>query len=252
MSGHSKWANIKHKKAAADAKKGKVFSKLAREITVCVRQSGPDMGTNITLRTLLQKARSANMPADNIDRAVKKGTGELQGESLDEIMFEGFAAGGVALIVYSLTNNRNRTVAEVRHIFNKYGCNLAGQGQVLRSFHRKGCILIDQAVIEEDKLMELVLEAGADDMKLEEGQYEVTSDPAQFNEVVDALSKAGVETVNSEVTLLPETWAPVTEKGKASTLLKFIEELEDLEDVQDVYSNADIDEKMMQELSEEA
>jgi len=252
MSGHSKWANIKHKKAAADAKKGKVFSKLAREITVCVRQSGPDVGANLTLRTLLQKARSVNMPADNIDRAIKKGTGELQGGSLDEIMFEGYASGGVAIIVHGLTDNRNRTVAEVRHVFNKYGTNLAGQGQVLRSFQRKGYILVDRSAIEEDKLMELVLEAGADDMKLEGDQYEVTTDPAQFNDVVDALSKAGVETVSAEITLLPETWAPVQEKGKASTLLKFIEELEDLEDVQNVYSNADIDEKIMQELSEEA
>jgi len=251
MSGHSKWANIKHKKAAADAKKGKVFSKLAREITICVRQSGADEASNLTLRTLLQKAKQANMPADNVDRAIKKGTGELQGGSLDELMFEGFAGGGVGIIVHCLTDNRNRTVAEVRHIFSKYDGKFAQQGQVMRGFERKGYILVDAGKVEEDKLMELVLEAGAEDMKQEEGQYEITTDPSQYNEVSNALSEAGIETIESDLTLLPHNWVQVAEKSKAASLLRFTEELEDLDDVQNVYSNADVDEKVMAELSEE-
>ncbi len=248
MSGHSKWANIKHKKAAADAKKGKVFSKLAREITISVRQNGADVSSNLGLRTLLLKARGVNMPADNIDRAVKKGTGELQGERLEEIMFEGFFPGGVAIVVQALTDNRNRTVAEIRHIFTKFGASLAGQGQVMRSFPRRGYILVAQSAAPEDRLMELILEAGAEDMKLEEGQYEILTDPAQFNAVVEALAKAGIKTESAELTLLPDSWAPVTDKDKASGLVRFTEELEELDDVQNVYSNADIAESVMKAL----
>jgi YebC/PmpR family DNA-binding regulatory protein len=248
MSGHSKWANIKHKKAAADAKKGKVFSKLAREITISVRQNGGDPSSNLGLRTLLQKARGVNMPADNIDRAIKKGTGELQGERLEEIMFEGFFPGGVAIVVQALTDNRNRTVAEIRHIFTKFSASLAGQGQVLRSFPRRGYILVDQSAAAEDRLMELILEAGAEDMKQEEERYEIITDPSQFNAVVEALSKAEIKTESAELTLLPESWAPVSDKEKASSLVRFIEELEELDDVQNVYSNADIDESVMKEL----
>jgi YebC/PmpR family DNA-binding regulatory protein len=237
MSGHSKWANIKHKKAAADARKGKVFSKLAREITISVRQNGADPAANLTLRALLQKARAANMPSDNIDRAIKKGTGELQGERLEEIMFEGFAPGGVALVVQALTDNRNRTVAEVRHVFTKYGANLAGQGQVLRSFPRKGYIVVAG-------------DAAAEDMKLEGGRYEITTDPAQFQAVLEALNKAGIPQESAELTLLPENWVPVSDREKASSLVKFLEELEDLDDVQNVYSNADIEESLAASLSD--
>ena len=248
MSGHSKWATIKHKKAATDAKRGKIFSKIAREIMISVKSGGSDMSSNITLRTLIQKARGVNMPADNIDRAIKRGTGELEGEVLEEVMFEGFAGGGVALIVQALTNNRNRTVAEVRHAFTKFGGNLAGQGQVLRSFQRKGQILVNVADADEDKLMELVLEAGAEDMKNEEGQYEITTDPAQFASVVDALAKAGIKTESAEVTLLPDSYIPVTDKAKAGSLMSFVEALEEMEDVQNVYSNFDIDPALMESL----
>ena len=248
MSGHSKWATIKHKKAATDAKRGKIFSKIAKEIMICVKGGGSDVSANITLRTLIQKARGVNMPAENIERAIKRGTGEIEGESLEEIMFEGFAGGGVALIVQALTNNRNRTVAEVRHAFTRFGGSMAGQGQVLRTFQRKGQILVNVADANEDKLMELVLEAGAEDMKNEEGQYEIITDPSQFGAVVEALAKAGIKTESAEVTMLPENYIPVTDKSKASSLMSFIEALEEMEDVQNVYSNFDIDPALMESL----
>ena len=246
MSGHSKWATIKHKKAATDAKKGKVFSKLAKEIMICARGGGGDPAANISLRTLLQKAKQVNMPSDNIDRAIKKGTGELQGAALEEIMFEAYAAGGVGIIVQCLSDNRNRTVAEVRHVITRCGGNLAGQGQVMRSFTRKGQILVDASKIEEDKLMELALDAGADDLQREDNQYEVTTDPSKFNNVVEALNKAGIQMESSEVSLIPDTYLPVTDKEKAGSLVKFIEELEDLDDVQNVYTNADIDDSLLE------
>lgn len=249
MSGHSKWATIKHKKAATDAKRGKIFSKLAKEITICARGGGGDPAANISLRTLLAKAKQVNMPSDNIDRAIKKGTGELQGAALEEIMFEAYAAGGVALIVQCLSDNRNRTVAEVRHVITRQGGSLAGQGQVMRSFQRKGQIFVDASKVEEDKLMELILEAGADDMTKEEGQFEILTDPSAFNQVVEALNKADIPTESSEVSLIPDNYVPVTEKDKASVLLNFIEELEELDDVQNVYTNADIDDKVMEQIN---
>ena len=245
MSGHSKWATIKHKKAATDAKRGKVFSKLAKEITICARASGGDPAANISLRTLLGKAKQVNMPSDNIERAIKKGTGELQGAALEEIMFEAYAAGGVGLIVQCLSDNRNRTVAEVRHVITRCGGNLAGQGQVMRSFTRKGQILINASKIEEDKLMELVLDAGADDLQKDGEEFEVLTDPSKFNNVVEAVSKAGIQMESSEVSLIPDNYMPVTDKEKAGALVKFIEELEELDDVQNVYTNADIDESLL-------
>ena len=249
MSGHSKWANIKHKKGAADAKRGKIFSKIAKEIIIVVGQSGKDISSNPALRTLIQKARAVNMPADNIDRAIKRGSGELQGARMEEVMFEGFAAGGVALIVQALTDNRNRTVAEVRHVFTKHSANLAGQGQVMRTFQRKGQILVPVQGVDEDKLMELVLEAGAEDMSRDGDVFEILTDPASYPAVAEAISKAGVATTSSEVTLLPLNWTPVTDKDKAASLLRFIEELEELDDVQNVYSNFDMDPALLDALS---
>jgi len=251
MSGHSKWANIKHKKGLADATKGKVFSKIAKEIMISVRGSGADPASNLTLRTLIQKARAANMPADNIERAIKRGTGELQGAALEEVMFEAYATGGVALVIQALTDNRNRSVAEVRHLFTRHGGSLAGQGQVMRSFQRKGHILVDANAVTEDKLMEIVLEAGAEDMNRDGEQFEIVTDPNQYANVADALQKAGIETVSSEITLLPDTWVPVTDAAKAKALMAFIEALEELEDVQNVYSNADIDENLLASMSQE-
>lgn len=251
MSGHSKWSTIKHKKAATDAKRGRIFSKLAKEIMVCARQGGGDPSTNISLRTLVQKGRSVNMPADNIERAIKKGTGELEGEQMDEVMYEGYAFGGVAVIVEVLTDNRNRSAAEVRHAFSKYNASLALQGSVSRTFNRKGVIRIKADAIEEDALLEKALEAGAEDMSLEDDFFEIVTGPAEYPKVLEALETAEVAVEDSELTLLPETYMPVTDKGAASRLLGFIEALEDLDDVQNVFSNFDIPDELMEQINDE-
>ena len=245
MSGHSKWANIKHRKGAADAKRGKIFSKLAREITLAAK-SGGSPESNPTLRLLIQKARGVNMPADNIDRAIKKGTGELQADVMEEIFFEGYAPGGVALIVHVLTDNRNRTVAEVRHLFNKYGGNVGTQGSVMRSFQRKGEITVPAERVDEERLMELVLEAGAEDLQHEDDLFEIITDPSSYVAVMEALQKEGIATERSQVGLVPDLLVPVTDKARAQSLVTFFEELEDLDDVQNVYSNADIDPKLLE------
>jgi len=251
MSGHNKWSSIKHKKGAADAKRGKVFSKIAKEIMITVRDSGADPSSNITLRTLIDKGRAANMPSDNIERAIKRGAGEMEGEILEDVTFEGYGTGGVALVVQTLTNNRNRTAAELRHVFTRHGASFAGQGSVLRSFQRKGDILVDASKVEEDKLMELVLDAGAEDMTREGDEFEVITDPAQYTKVVDALNKAGIPMTQFEVSLIPDTLFPVSDKSKAEAIIRFIEELEDLDDVQNVYSNFDVDPSIADQLSKE-
>ncbi|MBP7276122.1 MAG: YebC/PmpR family DNA-binding transcriptional regulator [Kiritimatiellae bacterium] len=248
MSGHSKWANIKHKKAAADAKKGKVFSRIAREIMVAAKNGGGDLDTNVTLRTLVQKGRAANMPAENIDRAIKKGTGELAAEVLEERMFEGFAAGGVAIIVHALTDNHNRTTAEVRLIFNKQGANLAQLGAVSRGFKRKGRIIVEDSAVPEDRLMEIVLEAGAEDMVHEDGQFVVTTEPSAYPAVADAIQKANIPTEESQVTMLPDLWVTIHDKHVAQQVMRLVETLEELDDVQDVYTNMDVDEAILKDL----
>lgn len=248
MSGHSKWANIKHKKAAADAKKGKVFSRIAREIMVAAKNGGGDLDTNVTLRTLVQKGRAANMPAENIDRAIKKGTGELAAEVLEERMFEGFAAGGVAIIVHALTDNHNRTTAEVRLIFNKQGANLAQLGAVSRGFKRKGQIIVDDSAVPEDRLMEIVLDAGAEDMVHEDGQFVVTTEPSAYPAVADAIQKANIPTEESQVTMLPDLWVTIHDKHVAQQVMRLVETLEELDDVQDVYTNMDVDEAILKDL----
>ena len=246
MSGHSAWANIKHKKMANDAKKGKIFSKIAKEIMIAVRIGGKDPFSNLSLRTLLQKARAANMPTDNIERAVKRGAGEMEGETFEEVMYEGYGSGGVGLIVQVLTNNRNRAAAEVRHTFTRYNASFATQGSVMRSFQRKGVILVDATKVEEDKLMEIVLEAGASDMVRDGDQFDITTDPAQFNNVVDALNKANIPPVSAEVSLVSDVQVPVADPDKAKQIMNFIDALEDMEDVQNVYTNADIDAKLVE------
>ena len=251
MSGHSKWATIKHKKGAADAKRGKVFSKLAKEIMVVARQGGGDPAANITLRTLIQKAKGVNMPNDNIERAIKKGTGEAGGAAFEEIVYEGYAGGGVALIVYVLTDNRNRAAAEIRHIFKKHGSDFAQQGSVSRSFDRKGQIIVDAAGVEEDRLMDIVLEAGADDMQFDGEQFEILCDPSVFNEVCDAVEAAGIEAVNKEVTLLPTLPVEVTDEAQARSILKFVAALEDNDDVQNVYTSMDLPDKILAAVSDE-
>ncbi|MBN1673042.1 MAG: YebC/PmpR family DNA-binding transcriptional regulator [Kiritimatiellae bacterium] len=249
MSGHSKWKTIQHKKGAADAKRGKIFSTLSKELTLVARQGGGDADTNAALRAAVQKARAANMPADNIERAIKKGTGELDGVTLEEVVFEGYAAGGVGIVVKALTDNRNRAVAEIRHIFTKYNGSMAAQGAVSRSFRRKGQIVVDCAAAEEEKLMEIILEAGAEDMNQENEQFEIITDPAVFSDVVDALERAGIKPASAEITLLPEIYVPVADKTTAASILKFVDALEDNDDVQDVYTNLDVDDSVLQELS---
>ena len=241
MSGHSKWSTIKHKKGAADAKRGKVFSKLAKELTVSARANGGDPSSNITLRTILAKCKACNMPADNIDRAIKKGTGELQGAALEEILFESYAPGGVGLIIQCLSDNRNRSVAEVRHALNRHNGTLAGTNQVMRNFQRRGQILVDTEGVSEDTLMEAVLEAGAEDMQNKDGEFEILTEPGMYNEVSEKISAAGYKpSEESGVNLIPLVTVPVTEKNQAASLMKLIEAVEELEDVQNVYMNGDI------------
>jgi YebC/PmpR family DNA-binding regulatory protein len=250
MAGHSKWANIKHRKGAQDAKRGKIFSKIAKEISVCARVGGGNPEDNPTLRTLIQKGRAANMPADNIDRAIKKGTGELDdGLVYEELSYEGYGPAGVGLIVKVLTDNKNRSASDLRNCFTKSGYNMAQQGAVSHAFQRKGLITLAADAATEDQLFELTLEAGAEEIEQDDGSWSITTDPGQFMNVVDALTNAGVEIQGSELTMLPDNYLPVTGKEHAKQLLAFIEKLDDLEDVQDVYNNADIDDAVLAELT---
>ncbi len=251
MSGHSKWKTIAHKKGAADAKRGKIFSKISKELMVVARQGGGDQEKNPALRTVVRKARAANMPADNIQRAIKKGTGELEGGQLEEMTYEGFAPGGVAVVASVLTDNKNRAVSEIRHIFTKHSANLASQGAVSRGFKRKGQIIIDAATISEDKLMDIVLEAGAEDMQRDGDEFEVLTEPADFDAVSDALEKAEIKTLNAEILLLADNYLPVTEQSVAASLLRFLNELEDQDDIQNVYTNMDIDEELLKKIRPE-
>ncbi|MCS6771555.1 MAG: YebC/PmpR family DNA-binding transcriptional regulator [Kiritimatiellae bacterium] len=245
MAGHSKWANIKHRKAAADAAKGRIFSKIAKEIMVAARHGGGDPAANITLRALIQKARGVNMPADNIERAIKRGTGELEGQALEEIYYEGYGPGGISIVVHTLSDNRNRTASEVRNVFSKHGGSLAGSGSVLRNFRRRGYFTIAAANVSEDRLLEIALEAGADDVKRDGEMFEVICEPARFGAVSDALNAAGIKPETSEITMLPETTLPVTDPDKARQILTFIEALEEMDDVQNVYANFDIADDVM-------
>ncbi len=249
MSGHSKWATIKHKKGAADAKRGKMFSKLAKEITLAAK-SGGDPAMNPTLRTIIQKAKSINMPGDNIDKAIKKGTGELASEALEEITYEGYASGGIGLVVNVLTDNKNRAAAEIGHIFRRNGSEFAARGAVSRNFERKGQIIIEKASAEEDKLMEIVLEAGADDMITDEEGYEILTQPNAYQTVATALENAEIPTVSSEVALVPMVTKPVDDLAKVKSLLKFVEALEDNDDVQYVYHDGDIPDDLMAQAEE--
>ena len=248
MSGHSKWATIKHKKGALDAKRGKIFSKMSKELMVAAKQGGSNPDMNPTLRTAIAKAKSYNMPADNIDRAVKKGAGEIEGVTYEEVTYEGFAAGGVAMVVKGLTDNKNRAAAEIRHIFTKHGSSFAAQGAVSRGFQRKGQVFIDAAAIPEDKLMEIVLNAGAEDMKHEGDEYEVLTEPSGLDAVNQALEKAGIKPNSAEVSLVPLNMVPVSDKNVASSVMRFVNDLEESDDVQNVYTNMDVDDAVLKEL----
>lgn len=244
MSGHSKWHTIKHKKGAIDAKRGKLFTKLIREMTIAARIGGGDPDANPRLRTAVDKAKSVNMPADNIKRAIQKGTGELEGASYEEITLEGYGPGGVAVLVEGSTDNRNRTVSEIRHAFTKNGGNLGG-GSVAYLFKPKGYILIAASKVSEDKLMEIALDAGADDIKTEGDVFEVYTTQNAYEAVLKAIKTAGVEPDSAEVGKYADNQIPL-EGQKAQQMLKLMEALEDHEDVQNVWANFDISEKEME------
>ena len=247
MSGHSKWATIKHKKGAADAKRGKLFAKLIKQVEVAARQGGGDPDANPTLRTMFQKARDNSVPLDTIERAVKRGTGELEGVNYETITYEGYAPGGVAVLVEVMTDNRNRTVAEVRHAFTKRGGNLGTDGSVAYLFSRTGLIQFAPGA-DEDKVMEAALDAGAEDVvTAEDGSIDVLTHWEHVGEVRDALVSAGLEPAQTEVTMLPSTEVTV-DADTAASVVGLIDMLEDLDDVQNVYSNADISEEILSAL----
>ena len=249
MSGHSKWSKVKHAKAITDGRKSKVFSRLAKEMTVAAKHGGGDPGSNPRLRTILLKARAANMTGDNIDRAIKRGTGELPGVVYEEVVYEGYAAGGVALMVELLTDNKNRTAAEIRAIFTKHGGHMAGANAVKHLFHRKGQIIVPKGKISEDDLMALVLEAGAEDMTTQDDSYEIVTDPHQFEAVHKALEAKGIKPQSAEVVSMAITAVPVTDEKTARSVLGLVEALEENDDVQNVYSNFDMTDEILEKVS---
>jgi YebC/PmpR family DNA-binding regulatory protein len=244
MSGHSKWATIKHKKGAADAKRGKVFTRLIKEITIAAKGGGGDPDGNPRLRTAILAAKAENMPADNIKRAIQRGTGELEGLSYEEITYEGYGPGGVAIIVDVLTDNKNRAVSEIRHAFSKNGGNLGAEGAVSWMFSKKGVIAIDKDAANEDKLMEIVLESGAEDLNDEGTHWEILCDPKDFEAVTDALKAAKIKTESAEVTKIASTYTKL-EGAQANAMMRLLETIEDLDDTQNLYSNFDFDESQM-------
>ena len=241
MSGHSKWATIKHKKGAADAKRGKVFTRLIKEINIAAKQGGGDPDGNPRLRTAIAAAKAENMPADNIKRAIQRGTGELEGANYEEITFECYGPGGVAVIVEVLTDNRNRAVSEVRHAFTKNNGNLGESGSVGYMFSKKGLIVVAKDAIDEDKLTEIALEAGADDLSGEDGSWEILTSPKDYEAVLTAVKAAKITPEHSEVTMIPSTYQKL-EGAQANAMMRLLETLEDLDDTQNVYSNFDMDE----------
>ena len=241
MSGHSKWHTIKHKKGAADARRGRVFTRLIKEITVAARAGGGDPDANPRLRTVVNEAKAANMPADNIKRAIQKGTGELPGVTYEEVAYEGYGPGGVAVLLEVLTDNKMRTTPEIRHIFTKHGGDLGQPNSVAWMFEKKGQIVVATSATDEDRLMEIVLDAGADDLVREGDQFEVTSGPGAFTSVREALEQAGVPTVEAAVVMAPQNVVHVDGK-RAQQCMKLLEALEEHEDVQHVYANLEFDE----------
>ncbi|MCM8778889.1 MAG: YebC/PmpR family DNA-binding transcriptional regulator [Candidatus Omnitrophica bacterium] len=247
MSGHSKWAGIKHKKALVDAQKGRLFSKFAKEITSAARQGGGNPDTNTKLRLLIQKAREANMPSENIERAIKRGTGELPGVNYEEMTMEGYGPGGVAIMVELLTDNKNRASQEIRTIFSRKGGNLAGAGSVSWLFHKKGFMVVDKKEISEEKLMDIVLEAGAEDMTVQDDSYEITTSVQDFEKVKQALIDNNIKYISAEITMLPANTVKLT-GDTARQVLILVQELEDHEDVRNVYANFDIPDEIMKEM----
>ena len=249
MSGHSKWSTIKRKKGANDAKRGKIFSKLIKEITVAARQGGGDPEGKPRLRSAIAAAKAENMPKDNISRAIGKGTGGSDGETYEEILYEGYGPGGVAILVECMTDNRNRTVADVRHYFSKSNGNLGENGCVAWMFDKKGQILVDRETITEDELMDKAIEAGAEDVIEDENEFQVIIDAEEFNDVRDALEEQGVTFIEASISMIPKNTIEVSEEKVAVSLLKLLENLEDHDDVQKVHANFDIDSELMEQLS---
>jgi YebC/PmpR family DNA-binding regulatory protein len=245
MSGHSKWATIKHKKAATDAKRGRIFTKLIREITIAARGGGGDADSNPRLRTAILAAKNENMPNENIERALARGTGTLDGEQYEEVNFEGYGPGGVGMIIQAVSTNRNRLVSELRHIMGKHGGNLAETGAVGWMFHRKGDIVVAKEKADEDKMLSIVLDAGAEDLRDDGSAWEVLAPPEAFEGVRDALTKAGIKPDSAEVSLVPQNYVKLTGQP-AGQMLRLIEALEEHDDVQRVSANFDIDEKEIQ------
>ena len=247
MSGHSKWATIKHKKGALDAKRGKIFTRLIKEISMAARGGGDPDG-NPRLRTAILAAKAENMPQDNIKRAIQRGTGELEGAQYEEITFEGYGPGGVALIVETTTDNRNRTVSEVRHAFTKNGGNMGAEGSVRFLFSKKGLIAVPKENADEEKLMSLVLENGGEDLNDEGDTWEILTDPTAFHAVLDAIHAAKIETAHAEITMIASTYTKL-EGAAANQMIRLIDVLEDQDDVQNVYSNFEMDAKQMEEVA---
>ncbi len=242
MSGHSKWATIKHKKAATDAKRGKIFTKIIRELSIAARAGGTDPNSNPRLRTAIAAAKNENMPNDNIERAIQRGAGTLEGEQLEEVMYEGYGPGGVGMLVQVVTGNRNRSAGELRHLFSKNGGNMAETGAVGWMFHRKGDIVVPKDAADEDTMMSIVLDAGAEDLNDDGSSWEVTTPPEAMDKVREALIKAGVNPASAEVAWIPQNYVKLT-GAQAQQMLRMVEAMEDHDDVQHVYANFDIDEK---------
>jgi len=247
VSGHSKWATIKHKKGAADAKRGKLFAKLIKQVEVAARQGGGDPDSNPTLRTMFQKARDNSVPLDTIERAVKRGTGELEGVDYQPITYEGYAPGGVAILIDVLTDNRNRTGSEIRSLLTKNGGSMAEPGAVSWQFERKGFVKVNRSA-DEDELMMVGLDHGAEDVEDLEEVWQVLADPSEVNELREALEEAGMEITEADSTMMPKNVVPVTDEGDVKAVLKLIDLLDDHDDVQDVYSNIDIPDELMASL----
>jgi YebC/PmpR family DNA-binding regulatory protein len=247
MSGHSKWATIKHKKGALDAKRGKIFTRLIKEIAMAAKSGGdPDM--NPRLRTAIVAAKAENMPADNIKRAIQRGTGELPGATYEEFVLEGYGPGGVALLAEISTDNRNRTVSEIRHVFGKNGGNMAEAGAVSWMFHKKGDIVVPKSAAKEDDLMNIVLEAGGEDLKDDGDHWEIITAPSAYEAVLEAVKKAGITPASSSVTMVPQNYIKL-EGAQATQMIRLIEALEDSDDVQNVHANFDIDQKLLEEVA---
>ena len=248
MSGHSKWATIKHKKGAADAKRGKIFTRLIKEVMVAARMGGGNPDGNPRLRAAVLAAKAENMPKDNIDRAIKKGTGELEGVNYEEIMYEGYGPAGVAILVDIMTDNRNRAASEIRHIFSRNGGNLGEAGCVSWMFNKKGSIVFDKKAIPEEELIELALEAGAEDVKDEENQFEVVTSLEDFANVKAAFDDRGLKYELAEITMLPQTTVAIEDTKTAQQILRLMDALEDSDDVQNVYANFDIPDQILESL----